>query len=69
MGVRTMKVCQNRSPHVLRIPLALIAAFAAATPVVAQSVGVSIPEPSDGALFALGVVGLIVGRKVARKRK
>lgn len=53
----------------LRISLTLFAAFAVAAPVAAQSVGVSIPEPSDGALFALGVVGLIVGRTVARKRK
>jgi hypothetical protein len=64
-----MKVCQNRSPRVLRISLTLIASFAVAVPAAAQSVGVSIPEPSDGALFALGVVGLVVGRQVARKRK
>ncbi|KPF93852.1 hypothetical protein IP81_01570 [Novosphingobium sp. AAP83] len=64
-----MKVWQNRSPRVLRISLAPLVAFAVAAPAVAQSVGVSIPEPSDGALFALGVVGLIVGRQVARKRK
>lgn len=64
-----MKVCQNRSPRVLRISLALFVAVFAVAPAVAQSVGVSIPEPSDGALFALGVVGLVVGRQVARKRK
>ena len=53
----------------LRILLAIIAAFAIAFPALAQTVGISIPEPSDGALFAIGVVGLVVGRQVARKRK
>lgn len=53
----------------LRITLTVFAAFITATPALAQTVGVSIPEPSDGALFAIGVVGLIVGRQVARKRR
>lgn len=33
------------------------------------SPGISIPEPSDPWLFGLGLVGLVVGRQVARKRK
>lgn len=53
----------------LRISVSLVAAFATAVPAMAQSAGISIPEPTDGALFALGVVGLIVGRQVAQKRK
>ena len=53
----------------LRICLALFSAFAATSPALAQSGGISIPEPTDGALFAIGVVGLIVGRQVAKRRK
>ncbi len=30
---------------------------------------VSVPEPSDMALFALGVVGLIIGRRSSRSRR
>lgn len=33
------------------------------------SPGIAIPEPSDPWLFGLGLVGLVVGRQVARKRK
>ena len=29
---------------------------------------IAIPEPSDPWLFALGVVGLLVGRRAARKK-
>jgi hypothetical protein len=36
------------------------------TPALAQT-GVQIPEPSDFALFALGVAGLIVGRQSSRR--
>jgi hypothetical protein len=32
------------------------------------SPGIAIPEPSDPWLFGLGVVGVLVGRRVARKR-
>lgn len=52
----------------LRISLTIFAAFATAVPAMAQTAGISIPEPTDGALFALGVVGLIVGRQVAKRR-
>ena len=46
--------------------LALVAAFGA-SPAMAAG-GIAIPEPSDPWLFALGVVGLLVGRHAARKR-
>jgi hypothetical protein len=38
-----------------------------AAPALAQS-PVSIPEPTDLALFALGFLGLIIGRQGARKK-
>ncbi len=59
----------DRSHPVLRITLAITAAFSAIAPAMAQSGGISIPEPTDGALFAIGLVGLIVGRQVAKRRK
>ena len=31
--------------------------------------GVQIPEPSNMALFGLGVLGVLVGRRAARRRK
>jgi len=31
--------------------------------------GVTIPEPTDLALFTLGVAGLIIGRRAARRRE
>ncbi|WP_170004852.1 PEP-CTERM sorting domain-containing protein [Pseudopontixanthobacter vadosimaris] len=34
--------------------------------VVAQ---VSVPEPSNLALFALGLVGLVIGRQTSRRRR
>ena len=46
--------------------LAFVAALGA-SPAVAAS-GLAIPEPSDPWLFALGVVGLLVGRRAARKK-
>jgi len=53
---------------VVRLVSSLLLAIASATPAFAQSSGISIPEPTDGALFALGVVGLIVGRQIAKRR-
>ncbi len=38
-----------------------------ASPAMAQG-GISIPEPSDLTLFGLGVVGLILGRRAARRK-
>ena len=46
--------------------LALVAAFSASP--AAAAGGIAIPEPSDPWLFALGVVGLLVGRRAARKK-
>lgn len=57
------------TPPVLRVVLSLIAALATVAPAFAQSGGISVPEPTDGALFAMGIVGLIVGRQVAKRRK
>lgn len=44
-----------------------LAVALAASPAVAAG-GIEIPEPSDPWLFALGVVGLLVGRHAARKK-
>ena len=49
-------------------PSALVLSILAAAPAMAAG-GVSIPEPSDLSLFALGVVGLLVGRHTAKRRK
>ena len=38
-----------------------------ATPAAASG-GIEIPEPTDPWLFALGVVGLLVGRQAAKRR-
>ncbi len=46
----------------------LILSLGIATPALAAG-GISIPEPSDLSLFALGVVGLLVGRHAAKRRK
>jgi hypothetical protein len=46
---------------------ALILFLSAGSPALAGS-GVSIPEPGDPWLFGLGVVGLLIGRRVARRR-
>ncbi|QOV94588.1 hypothetical protein [Novosphingobium sp. ES2-1] len=52
----------------LRIGTILLAVLASVSPSLAQSAGISIPEPTDGAFFALGLVGLIVGRQIAKRR-
>lgn len=52
----------------LRIGTILLALVAPVSPALAQSAGISIPEPTDGALFALGLVGLVVGRQIAKRR-
>lgn len=54
---------QGRSP----IPVLALAsaALCAAQPALASS-GASIPDPSNLALFAIGVLGLIVGRQGSR---
>lgn len=39
-------------------------------PALAQaSGGTAIPEPTDGALFAIGLAGLIIGRRVAKRKE
>lgn len=50
----------------MRFPLALLLLFVA-TPAMAASTAVS--EPSSLALFALGVLGVIVGRQTARRKR
>lgn len=55
-----------------QIVLPVVLALAASNPVSAQSDRKSepavVPEPNDLLLFGLGLVGLIVGRRVARKK-
>ena len=46
--------------------MALVAALG--TSPAAAADWIAIPEPSDPWLFALGVVGLLVGRHAARKK-
>lgn len=51
------------------VPIVLVAFVTTAGPVFAQAGGgVAIPEPTDGALFAIGLAGLIIGRRVARRK-
>ena len=51
----------------------IIVVFALAAPVMANSAipgtGTSIPEPSDFALFLMGVAGLVIGHRSSRKRR
>ena len=50
------------------LPSVLVVSILVTAPAMAAG-GVSIPEPSDLSLFALGVVGLLVGRHAAKRRK
>ncbi|WP_128893309.1 PEP-CTERM sorting domain-containing protein [Erythrobacter sp. HKB08] len=53
----------------MRTTPAILLAIFAADPAFAR-IGAQIPEPSNMALFGLGLAGLIVGRFIARgKRK
>ncbi|MEL0253546.1 MAG: PEP-CTERM sorting domain-containing protein [Novosphingobium sp.] len=52
----------------LRIGTSFSAVLLSVAPAMAQSGGISIPEPTDGALFGIGLVGLIVGRHIAKRR-
>lgn len=45
--------------------VAIVAGSLIATPALAQT-SMNVPEPSAAVLFALGVVGLLVGRRAAR---
>ena len=52
----------------LRIILAFIAAILlGVTPALASAI--SIDAPGDISLFALGIVGLLVGRQISKRRK
>lgn len=46
---------------------ALLAMAAMAAPALAQAAA-PVPEPTDFALFASGVAGLLIGRHISRKR-
>ncbi|HVR89880.1 MAG TPA: PEP-CTERM sorting domain-containing protein [Novosphingobium sp.] len=59
---------ENRIRLTSRLAAAAVAGLAFATPALAQST-TAIPEPTDLALFGLGVLGLIIGRRGARRRK
>ena len=50
-----------------RFALWALAAASIASPAIAAG-GIEIPEPSDPWLFALGVVGLLVGRHASRNK-
>lgn len=50
----------------MRFPLAL-AIFLTSVPLAAND-GAAMPEPSNIALFGLGLLGLIVGRQFAKSR-
>ncbi len=52
----------------MRTGATIIIGALAATPAFAWA-GVQIPEPSNMALFGLGVGGVIVGRIAARRRR
>lgn len=47
---------------------AALALAALSTAPAAAAGGIAIPEPSDPWLFALGVIGLLVGRHVAKRK-
>jgi len=48
------------------LPAAIL--LSATSPAVAWS-GTQIPEPSNLALFGLGLTGLIIGRQISKRRK
>ena len=59
-----------RNDRVPRMISALVVFVMTAGPALAQaSGGTAIPEPTDGALFAIGLAGLIIGRRVARRKE
>jgi len=55
------------------LPIALFLLLASAGAAVAQvsstTGGTAVPEPSDSAIFAIGLVGLIIGRRVAKRKE
>ena len=50
------------------VPIALLLILATADAAQAQTASTAIPEPSDITLFAIGLAGLIIGRRVARRK-
>ena len=58
-----------RAPRVPRMFSAFVLFALTAGHALAQaSGGTAIPEPTDGVLFAIGLAGLIIGRRVARRK-
>jgi hypothetical protein len=54
--------------HPIRIIASLFFSLALASPALAQG-GAIVPEPSDLTLFALGIAGVIIGRRASIKRR
>jgi hypothetical protein len=50
-------------------PLAVLAFAVAASPALAGEVGAQVPEASAVTLFALGVLGVLVGRQASKRSK
>lgn len=50
------------------VPIALLLILIPAGAALAQGTSTAIPEPSDITLFAIGLAGLIIGRRVARRK-
>lgn len=46
----------------------LLLLVASTAPAMAQGAGMEVDEPANMALFAIGIVGLIVGRRAARRK-
>lgn len=46
---------------------ALLLSLLAALPAHAQSASAAVPEPSGIALFGMGLAGIIIGRRLARR--
>ncbi len=50
------------------VPITLFLLLAPASAALAQTAGTAIPEPTDLTIFAIGLAGLIIGRRVARRK-
>jgi len=50
------------------LPILLLLILVPAGGAFAQNAGTAIPEPTDLTLFAIGLAGLIIGRRVARRK-
>jgi hypothetical protein len=59
----------NRDVAVRRLAVSTLLLLVASTaPAMAQGAGMEVDEPANMALFAIGIVGLIVGRRAARRK-